>query len=879
MILSCSICGNIFSQKSTTDSLVLELKNSPDDTNKVNILINLSLELQHSYPDSAVNYAEKGLNLAKKLNYKKGEAYLFNNLGNINRDLGHYDQAISAYQNAVEIFTELTKSSDIYLNSFVKRGIANSYKGLGTVAYMQGNYNFAINYYQKAIRIFEELDNTNGMASCYNNIGMVHWKQDNYDRAIEYYKKALVINEKKDRKIGMAACYNNIAIIYKKLKKYELAINHYQKSLIICEELGHQNGIAVCFNNIGKLYEEQKKYSSALNYYQEALNLRRQIGNKNGIASTLGSLAGLNIKLAELSDNNVEKHEKYVKAFNYATEDLEIAKEIGALFIEMEAYNLISESLAGLRKFEESLDYYKLHIELKDSLFNKERNEQIEEMEAKYQTEKKQLKIENLEKENLLKTVKLEKMQIRQILSYVIIFVAVFIIISLIIIRNKLRKKNSTIFEQNETITIQYQEILSQNEEIITQKEELETHQNHLEYLVKKRTKDLEIAKEKAEESDKLKSAFLANMSHEIRTPMNAIIGFSSLINDPELSTEHKDELSNYISNNCDSLLRLIDDIIDLSKIESEQLDLQNSNCFVAEVINDLFKVFEEKKLMLNKSDVKLITNIPDEYKNITVHTDCLRLKQVLSNLTDNALKFTDVGSIEFGYLLINSNDNPKLKFYVKDTGIGMSEQQQKEIFNRFSKIENSKKKLYRGTGLGLAISKYLIELLGGEIWVESKKDIGSIFYFTVPFIKLAKNDNNNKIIQTSMIPNTFNWSNKTILIAEDEESNYRYLEMVLNKTKANIVWAKDGIEAINLWKEHEPDLILMDIKMPSMDGLEATREIKKTHPEIPIIAQTAYAMENDERLSLEAGCNSYLSKPIKATKLIETLSTFLMSD
>ena len=129
------------------------------------------------------------------------------------------------------------------------------------------------------------------------------------------------------------------------------------------------------------------------------------------------------------------------------------------------------------------------------------------------------------------------------------------------------------------------------------------------------------------------------------------------------------------------------------------------------------------------------------------------------------------------------------------------------------------------------------------------------------------------------MISNTFNWSNKIILIAEDEESNYRYLEMVLNKTKANIVWAKDGIEAINLCKEHEPDLILMDIKMPNMDGLEATRKIKKTHPEIPIVAQTAYAMENDERMSLEAGCNAYLSKPIRATKLIETLSTFLMSD
>ncbi len=724
LIFSCSICGNIFSQKSITDSLYIELQKADEDTNKVNILIDLSLELQHSYPDSAINYAKKGLSLAKRLNYKKEEADLFNNLGNINRDMGHYDQAISSYQNAIEIFTELTKSPNVYLNSIGKKGIANSYKGLGSVVYMRGNYNFAINYYQKAIRIFEELDNTNGMASCYNNIGMVHWKQDNYDRAIEYYKKALVINEKKDRKIGMAACYNNIAIIYKSLRKYELAINHYQKSLAICEELGHQKGIAVCFNNIGKLYEEQKKYSSALNYYQKALNLRRQIGDKNGIASTLGSLAGLNITLAELSDNNEEKYEKYVKAFNYATEDLKIAKEIGALFLEMEAYNLISESLTGLRKFEESLNYYKLHIELKDSLFNKEKNEQIEEMEVKYQTEKKQLEIENLEKKNLLKAVKLEKMQIRQILSYGIIFVAVFIIILLIIIRNKLRKKNETIFEQNE--------------EIRTQKDELETHRNHLEKLVDERTKDLKIAKEKAEESDRLKSAFLSNMSHEIRTPMNAIVGFSSLITDPDLPVKQKDEISYHINRNSDTLLHLIDDIIDLSKIESGQLKIDKRECKIDTIFNLLFEIFNERKDILSKNKINIIVNNKLKNEQFKLVTDPIRLQQILSNLIDNALKFTEKGFVEYGCSFSDKNDQ-KLTFYVKDTGIGLSPDQQGQIFNRFNKIEEDKRKLYRGAGLGLSISKNLVELLGGKLWVESEKDKGSAFYFTLPFTKLAK--------------------------------------------------------------------------------------------------------------------------------------------
>ena len=728
-----SLNRNIYAQKAVLDNLLIELQKAKEDTNKVNVLISLSLELQHSYPDSSIYYAEKGLSLAKRLNYKKGEADLFNNMGNINRDQGNYDQAISSYQNAIGIFTELTKSPDVHLNSFGKKGIGNSYKDLGSVVYMQGNYNIAINYYQKAIRILEELDDSSGIAGCYNNIGMVHWKQDNYDRAIEYYKKALVINEKIDRKIGMAACYNNIAIIYKSLSKYELAINHYQNSLTICEELGHRKGISLCFNNIGKLYEEQKKYSSALNYYQRALNLRRQIGDKNGIASTLGSLAGLNITLAKLSDNNEEKHKKYVKAFNYATEDLKIAKEIGTLFIEMEAYNLISESLEGLRKFEESLAYYKLHIELKDSLFNKERNEQIEEMEVKYQTEKKQLEIENLEKENQLKAVKLGKMKIRQIFFYIIISVFIFIIISLIIIKNKLRHKNSTIFEQNEEIT--------------AQKNELETHRNHLEILVKERTKDLEIAKEKAEESDRLKSAFLANMSHEIRTPMNAIIGFSSLISNSDLSQKQKNDMSNHIKSNGNTLLHLIDDIIDLSKIESGQLKIIERECNIDEIFNILFEIFSEKKDLLSKNEINIIINNELKNEQFKLHTDPFRLQQVLSNLIDNAIKFTEKGFVEFG-CYFNDENNNKLIFYVKDTGIGLSPDQQNQIFDRFNKIEHDKNKLYRGTGLGLSISKNIVGLLGGELWVESEKENpatglsadrhgkagGSIFYFTIPF-------------------------------------------------------------------------------------------------------------------------------------------------
>jgi signal transduction histidine kinase len=255
-----------------------------------------------------------------------------------------------------------------------------------------------------------------------------------------------------------------------------------------------------------------------------------------------------------------------------------------------------------------------------------------------------------------------------------------------------------------------------------------------LEKIVEKRTKDLKIAKEKAEESDRLKSTFLANMSHEIRTPMNAIIGFTSLLNNPGLSDEVKRELTVHINHNSDTLLRLIDDIIDLSKIEAEQLYIEKKSCSVDKIFDTLLKVFNEKKIEIKKDHIIFKIAKNNQNKNLKIYTDFIRFRQIYSNLLSNSLKFTEEGEIEIGY----TQSEAENIFYVKDTGIGLSDEQKDLIFERFSKIENHKQKMYRGAGLGLAISKNLIELLGGRIWVNSEKDKGSIFYFTIPFSNLA---------------------------------------------------------------------------------------------------------------------------------------------
>ncbi len=303
-----------------------------------------------------------------------------------------------------------------------------------------------------------------------------------------------------------------------------------------------------------------------------------------------------------------------------------------------------------------------------------------------------------------------------------------------------LHEVNTQLEEKQADLEMKQEEITTQNEEIIVQNEELETHRNHLEKLVDKRTEDLKIAKEKAEESDRLKTAFLANMSHEIRTPMNAIVGFSSLINDPNLSVKQKNEISHHINNNTDTLLQLIDDIIDLSKIESGQLKIDKKECKIDTIFNLLFEIFNERKDILSKNKINIIVNNKLKNEQFKLFTDPIRLQQILSNLIDNALKFTEKGFVEYGCFYSDKNDQ-KLTFYVKDTGIGLSPDQQNQIFNRFNKIEEDKRKLYRGAGLGLSISKNLVELLGGKLWVESEKDRGSTFYFTLPFTKLAKNE------------------------------------------------------------------------------------------------------------------------------------------
>jgi PAS domain S-box-containing protein len=374
-------------------------------------------------------------------------------------------------------------------------------------------------------------------------------------------------------------------------------------------------------------------------------------------------------------------------------------------------------------------------------------------------------------------------------------------------------------------------------------------------------------AKHKAEESDKLKTAFLSNMSHEIRTPMNAIVGFSDLLSDEQLSPEERRDFIAQINQGADDLMRLIDDIIDIAKIEAGQVNVHISECFIKDLFKELHLMFIQNIRRSGKENVSMRLSWNWPLNELAIYTDPFRLKQIMINLLSNAVKFTDEGEVVLGL-----EEHPEgIYFFVKDSGIGIREEKQKIIFDRFMQGHETKTKLYGGTGLGLAISKNLTEILGGRIGVESKSGEGSKFWFILP-----RNEVPLKYEAALRTPsnNMRSWEDKKILIAEDDQSNYYFLFEALKDTGVEILWSKDGEETMEMFRANKDiNLVLMDINMPQKNGYECTREIKKERPNLPVIAQTAYAMSGEREISREAGCDNYLSKPIKVSELLDTLA------
>jgi len=412
-------------------------------------------------------------------------------------------------------------------------------------------------------------------------------------------------------------------------------------------------------------------------------------------------------------------------------------------------------------------------------------------------------------------------------------------------------------------------ELKRKNDELQAAEEELKASNDELKDINQRlewQKEELEKAKEKAEESDRLKSAFLANMSHEIRTPMNGIMGFAQLLKEKETNPLQRKDYLNIIYGRTKHLLQIINDIVDISKIEANQLDIHKDHFDLNELMDNLYKEQKKELVELDKSHIQLKMTKDSRKNHFYIEGDSRRIKQVLLNLLNNAMKFTEKGRVEFGYEL---EKKKHITFYVKDTGAGISRKKQKEIFERFRQGDETFNRKHEGTGLGLTISKNLVELMNGSIWVHSEKDQGATFYFTIPY-KQTQEDTK----ETTAINNeNYQWEKINILVVEDDLASQELIHAGLSPSQANLTFCDTGKKALDKISANKAfDVILMDIRLPDINGLEVTRQIRKSNKKTPIIAQTAHAMGEDQKKCLQAGANDYIAKPIDIHELLTTI-------
>jgi len=371
----------------------------------------------------------------------------------------------------------------------------------------------------------------------------------------------------------------------------------------------------------------------------------------------------------------------------------------------------------------------------------------------------------------------------------------------------------------------------------------------------------------KAEAVDRLKTAFMNNISHEMRTPLNGILGFSQLITQPDLTNKEKENFYTLIKSSSNRLINTITNYMDISLIASGNMEVKRKSI---DLHHTLYQLCDQFQSLCNVKNLELHLNIPSKTENIILYSDGELFQKVLSHLIDNAIKFTSKGGITFGYTIKSGS----LEFFVKDTGSGISKEAQARIFDIFMQEEATHSRSYEGSGLGLSIARGLIRLLGGVIRVESEKGGGSVFTFDLPYEK-----SDTGITKIMEIENDVPLIvNPVILIAEDDESSLSYLEAILKKIEVTIIPALDGKEAVDKCREHpEISMVLMDMKMPVMDGMKATHEIKSFRENLPIIAITAFAMTGDEKRTLAAGCDDYIAKPVSKEVLLAKLKRYGM--
>ncbi|MCB2197404.1 MAG: tetratricopeptide repeat protein [Bacteroidetes bacterium] len=889
----------------SAESILLKANQLADSLEESDNQINALILLGHLYFDNGYfeNVEEVFNNLLNEFGSELSEqqyANIKHTLGLNHIRFNNYDKAINYIQEALLY----------YEREGIKDEIARALKDIGAVYYYLGNENNALDNYQKALLIYRELNDSDGIARSYNNIGMIFRDKGNNKLALEYMNRSLNIKREQKNTYGIANTLGNIGDAYVRSGQYEKAIEYFNEALEIWINLNYLHGVTEVYNYLGDVYIKMGRYEEAI----ENLLTGQEISLKNNFKQRLL----VNYQLLS---------EAYFEVDNYK-----------AAYTNFKEYNNLQDSVYNAltsQRIEEYIAKYE-NMKAEKELVDQERKITVQ----KYQIiltlivlsaviiflillirqnrliRRKSRKILKINKElDSRVNEKTSELRVAQfsieiaadaifwmnkhggfiyvnnaacnLLGYPkneLIHMSIFDVVTefsqdvWVEYWNQLKRKGSYV------IQLYYKTRMGNEIPVEAAFNFREFEGEEFNFVFSRNITERKIseeklknAKDKAEKSDKLKSAFLANMSHEIRTPMNAINGFINLLGDPDITQDQKDEIIELAQSSSNDLLNIINDIIDISKIEADELVVNKSLNYVNGLLQGIYKTYLNDITYIQKENVKLKLELESNSDKIAVFTDSLRFKQVLNNLVSNAIKFTDNGEVVIGYNQINQGGRKLLRFYIKDTGIGIPDERIDLIFNRFNQLVDDRKKSYKGTGLGLSISKKLVDLLGGQLDVDSEEGIGSVFYFSLPYQILDEPDA--EIDEKSVRMAKIDWTGKTILIVEDTPSNYYLIENYLKATGIKIYWAKSGREALDLFKtEGNFDVVLMDIQLPGINGYEATKLIKAHNRHVPVIAQTAYALAGEREHSISEGCDDYIAKPIKKESLLELINKHLKS-
>ena len=837
MLLHLSAQSDGFEQ--IPDSVKQFIENANKGQN-LDTLISSAEAILHKHPENAIELAQKILLFATDRSDSKSKAHAYLILAESYSITGKYSAAIDNLDQSYALFKSLNDSLSLI----------DVHQIYGQIYTRIGEFKRALDNSEKAFSLAGPLRNYDKLSELIREIGNIYFYFNEKTIALDYYYKSLKISQEHNINVGIAKAYNNIGRVYSENGDFDQAIEYLKKSLTFNNKEEDRIGYGNTLINIGSVYFAKKEYERALGFFQESFENYSLVNFTDGIANALFYIGQTNLLLNRVN-----------QALAVQDEAWKIALQSNSKRLQVRISLALSEIYATKGDFKRAYSYYKTHSSIRDSVFSEENSRLLLELESSYQLQSKQRQIEFLSKEQVLKKSEQQK---SKILIGLLTITLLFLIGLLYFIYKRFTDKN--MHNKQLLDEIQHRKGVEQN---------LNEYRDHLENLVDERTWELKLAKDKAEETDRLKTAFLANMSHEIRTPMNAIVGFSYLLTDPDSTEKSKAEFYSIIKSNGEVLMNLINDILDISMIESGQLKTCQKTIKIDDVLRELLIHYVQDKEELGKKKITINLDIEAADTSLMIKTDGVRLRQVLSNLLSNSLKFTNEGKISFGYRL---SDSEEVVFFVKDTGCGIDPANHKAVFERFSKFGNAntgEEKLYTGTGLGLAISHELVHLLGGKIWFDSYPGKGSAFYFTIPYIpekEIISLDNKTELKEDFKVI-----MGKTILVAEDVLSNFQLIQAFLSPAKATVLWAQNGVDAINIFtKNRNIDIILMDVQMPIMDGLKALKRIRELDKKVPIIVNSAFYMPDEMEKSFAAGCSDYMSKPIKKDELISKISGFL---